>query len=111
LIHAKLGAYYAKERYRVQDEDILNAVRFHTTGRPGMSLLECIIYIADYIEPGRCDAPHLTELRELAFQSLEDTIAWIAADTLEYLENKGSVIDDMSRKTCDYYQTLQQKER
>ncbi len=106
LIHAKLGVYYAKERYRIQDPDILNAIRYHTTGRPGMSLLECILYVADYIEPGRAEAPHLSELRELSQLDLNRTIAWIADDTLVYLETKGSVIDEMSRKTRDYYRSL-----
>ena len=53
LLHAKAGAYLAEYKYGIRDEDILNAVRYHTTGRPGMSMLEKIVFIADYIEPGR----------------------------------------------------------
>lgn len=111
LIHAKLGAYYAKERYHIRDEEILDAIRYHTTGRPDMTWLECIIYIADYIEPQRKEAPHLSELREMAYHNLDATIAQVAADTLSYLEQKGSVIDELSRKTCNFYQTQVQKER
>ena len=53
LIHAKLGAYLAEKDYGITDPEILDAITYHTTGRPDMSLLEKIIYIADYIEPNR----------------------------------------------------------
>lgn len=104
LIHAKLGAYYAKERYHITDPEVLDAIRYHTTGRPAMTLLESILFVADYVEPGRTEAPHLEEFRALAFQDLPQTIYRIAGDTLAYLEKKGSVIDDMSRRTCEFYQ-------
>ena len=63
LLHAKVGSYLAGKRYHVEDKDILNAVLNHTTGRPEMSRLEKIIYIADYIEPGRKHAPNLSQVR------------------------------------------------
>ena len=47
LLHAKAGAQIAKDKYKITDPDILNAIASHTTGRPGMSLLEKIVYIAD----------------------------------------------------------------
>jgi nicotinate-nucleotide adenylyltransferase len=50
-LHGPLGAYIAKTRFRIEDEDILNAIRFHTIGRENMSLLEKIIFISDKIEP------------------------------------------------------------
>lgn len=53
LIHAKLGAYLAGKKYGVEDPEILDAITWHTTGKPEMSKLEMIIYIADYIEPQR----------------------------------------------------------
>lgn len=53
LLHAPLGAVLAKEKFGIDDEEILNAVRYHTTGRKGMTLLEKIVYVADFIEPGR----------------------------------------------------------
>lgn len=103
LIHAKLGAYYAGERYGIRDEEILNAICYHTTGRPAMTRLEEILYIADYIEPGRKEAPHLPELRRLAEKAKEETICRIAEDTLAYLTGKGAVIDEASRETAAYY--------
>ena len=51
LLHAKLGAYVARAKYDVTDEEILSAITWHTTGKPEMTLLEKIVYIADYIEP------------------------------------------------------------
>ena len=67
LLHAKVGEHLAREKYGITNPDILNAIRFHTTGRENMSLLERIVFVADYIEPGRRQAPNLTEIRQLAF--------------------------------------------
>ena len=67
LLHAKLGAYVASCKYDIKDEEILTAITYHTTGRPGMSLLEKIVYISDYIEPMRDKAPNLAKVRKIAF--------------------------------------------
>ncbi|MDD6327903.1 MAG: bis(5'-nucleosyl)-tetraphosphatase (symmetrical) YqeK, partial [Lachnospiraceae bacterium] len=67
LLHAKLGAYYARYKYEIKDIDILNAITYHTTGRPDMSLLEKIIYVADYIEPNRKPIDELDIIRKEAF--------------------------------------------
>ncbi len=101
LLHGKLGAYYAKHRYDVEDEDILNAIAFHTTGRPDMTLLEKIIFVADYIEPGRKKQPRLDELRRIAFTDIDLCVYMIAEDTLSYLYPKA--IDEMTVRTRDFY--------
>lgn len=111
LLHAKAGCYIARKQYHIQDQDILNAILNHTTGRPGMSLLEKIIYIADYIEPGRKQAPNLTRIRQLAFQELDQALLGILRDTLEYLESIDSPVDTMTRQTYDYYLENQKKEK
>lgn len=103
LLHAKVGAYLAKEKYGVEKEDILNAVLYHTTGREGMSLLEKIIFVADYIEPGRKQAPNLPEIRELAFRDLDEAMRKILGDTLEYLKSRGGEVDPMTEVTFRYY--------
>ena len=59
LLHAKLGAYIAKTKYGIDDMEIVDAIAYHTTGRPEMTLLDKIVYIADYIEPNRNEAPNL----------------------------------------------------
>ena len=69
LLHAKLGAYIAKKAYNVEDPEILSAIRWHTTGKPDMSMLDVIIYMADYIEPNRDKAPNLKEIRKLSLNS------------------------------------------
>lgn len=103
LLHAKAGAYLAEHKYGIRDEDILNAVRYHTTGRPGMSTLEKIVFIADYIEPGRNHSGRLPELRRLAFQNLDRALVEILRDTLRYLKGTGNDIDPMTQKTYDFY--------
>ncbi len=105
LIHSKLGACLAKEIYKVDDREILDAVRNHTTGRPGMSLLEKIIFTSDYIEPGRTTAPNLAKIRQMAFVDIDEAVIEILYDTLEYLKTKDQIIDPMTQKTYDYYVT------
>lgn len=103
LLHAKVGAFLAKEKYGIQDEEILSAVRFHTTGRPNMTLLEKIVFTADYIEPSRKTAPNLDEVRTLAFQNLDMALCKILSDTLDYLDTVDQEIDPMTKETYDYY--------
>lgn len=103
LLHAKLGAVLTKEKYGEEDQDILNAVCYHTTGRAGMSMLEKIIFVADYMEPGRNKAPDLPEIRRLAFSNIDKAIVKILQDTLNYLEIKGGEIDPATRSTLEYY--------
>lgn len=102
-LHAKLGEYYARTRYGITDPDILNAISYHTTGRPGMSNLEKVIFVADYIEPGRAEAPRLGEIRALASQSLEEAICMIYEDTISYLKQKKAVIDPTTLDAYRYY--------
>ena len=103
LLHPKAGAYLAEKEYGVKDPDVLHAILYHTTGRPGMSLLEKIIFVADYIEPGRDRAPGLQEIRVLAFTDLDGALRRILEDTLHYLEGRPEEIDPMTRTTLQYY--------
>lgn len=103
LLHAKVGSYIAMQKFDVRDGDVINAILNHTTGRPDMSLLEKIVYIADYIEPGRKQAPNLTEIRKLAFEDLDEALFRILGDTLVYLETVDGEVDPMTQKTYDYY--------
>lgn len=103
LLHAKVGSFLAMDTYKVHDADVINAILNHTTGRPGMSLLEKIIFVADYIEPNRKQAPNLKEIRKLAFMDLDKALLYILKDTLSYLESEEGEIDPMTRKTYEYY--------
>ena len=96
LLHAKLGAWMAKEKYGVEDEEILEAIRCHTTGKPGMSLLDKLLYVADYIEPERDTAPELTQFRKMAFIDLDEACLAMMKANLEYLRESGRTIDPMT---------------
>lgn len=103
LLHSKAGCVLAQTRYGIKDPDIINAIRYHTTGKPDMTPLEKIIFIADYIEPGRDQAPHLDEIRKASFEDLDKGLLMILKDTLDYLHESGKSVDDMTQKTYDYY--------
>lgn len=103
LIHAKLGAYLAKEKYEVDNQDILSAILYHTTGHPDMTMLEKIVYLADYIEPGRKIIPGLEEIRKLAFTDIDQAVCQCSKNTLQYLKKQGRSIDPMTAQTYDYY--------
>ena len=70
LLHAKLGAYLAEKEYGINDEEIKDAIFCHTTGKPDMTMLDKILFIADYIEPNRNQAPNLEQIRQLAARQL-----------------------------------------
>lgn len=106
LLHGKVGAFLAKNKFGVQDEDILNAITWHTTGRPNMSTLEKIIYIADYIEPYRKPIPDLDSIRKLAFEDLDLTMKAILEHTIQYLQKNNKPFDPMTQKTYDSYMNI-----
>lgn len=103
MLHAKLGALLAKKKYDIDDQDVLDAIRWHTTGRPNMTLLDKIVYIADYIEPKRDKAPNLPWIRQLAFTDLDQALLKILEDTLGYLGDSPEDVDYMTKMTYDYY--------
>lgn len=103
LLHAKVGAIIARKKYHVKDEEILHAIAVHTTGVPEMNTLDMILFIADYIEPGRDKAKNLGQIRKMAFQNLEHTVEKILSDTLNYLNNKSGRIDPTTEQTYEYY--------
>ena len=106
LLHSKLGAYLAKEKYGVKDPEIISAIQWHTTGRQNMTTLEKIIFTADYIEPGRYKAENLPQVRKLAYHDLNLTVCRILEDTLHYLDSGHGEIDPMSRSAFRYYHNL-----
>lgn len=104
LLHAKAGAYLAEEKYKIRNRpEIVNAIRYHTTGREDMGLLEKIVFVADYIEPGRRHAPNLPEVRRLAFEDLDTAVLRILKDMLEHLKKSGGEIDTMTETAYRYY--------
>ena len=110
LLHAKVGSYLASKKYGVTDPDILNAILNHTTGRPDMSLLEKIIFIADYIEPGRNKAADLPRVRKLAFEDLDACMAEILCDTLKYRSRVGGPLDPSTQLAYEFYRQYQKEQ-
>ncbi|MFC5604022.1 bis(5'-nucleosyl)-tetraphosphatase (symmetrical) YqeK [Sporosarcina koreensis] len=94
LWHAAAGRIIAEKEFGVKDPDILNAIRYHTTGRAGMSVLEKLIYIADLIEPGR-SFPGIEELRKTADLKIDEAMkACIAHSVLYLIERRAAVFPD-----------------
>ncbi len=108
LIHAKLGAYIAERDYDVHDSEILDAIRTHTTGAPGMKLLQKIVFVADLIEPNRDDEiPEIEITRQMAFENIDRCIFRISKRQLEYLKtNTSKEIDPMTLKTYEFYKEI-----
>ena len=106
LLHGKLGAYYAKHKYNVNDEEILSAITWHTTGKPDMPTLEKIIFISDSIEPHRRALPNISAIRKTAFADTDKAMVLISGNILKYLEEEGSSIDNTTRDTYNYYFNL-----
>lgn len=103
LLHAKLGAYMAKKVYGVEDEEIISAIRWHTTGKPDMSMLDMIVYMADYIEPNRDKAPNLKEIRKLTFENIEEALYQVLEGTLLYLSDRPEAIDPATKVSYEFY--------
>ena len=106
LLHGKVGAYIAKKKFKIKDEGILQAIPWHTTGRPDMSLIEKIIFIADYIEPSRKPVKELDLIRRLAFEDIDRTMEKILSNTLKYLDGKNAPVDKMTQTTYESYKKI-----
>lgn len=105
-LHARAGAILAERDFNVTDPEILGAIRYHTTGKPEMTLLEKIIFIADYIEPGRSKAPNLDKIRRESMLDLNRCICMIVRDTLQHLRETGVHVNRLTEETYEYYRSL-----
>lgn len=103
LIHAKLGAVLAKEKYGVTDEEIISSIRWHTTGCAGMSFMEAVIFSADFIEPNRKQLLCYEEIRPLIYKDLDKAVYLILKHTLAHLENKGQPVEEHTLEAYEYY--------
>lgn len=101
LLHGPVGACIAWEEFGIRDEDILHAVRYHTTGCEDMSILDKVIYIADYIEPGR-NFPGVDALRNEAFRNMDKSILVALNNTIKYIVERGQLIDMNTIKARNY---------
>lgn len=100
LLHSKTGAAIARDVFAVDDE-IYNAILYHTTGKPDMTLLEKIIYLADYIEPTR-DFPGVETLRRTVYEDLDRGLLLGLTMTIDEMEEMGNPVHHMTRDARDY---------
>jgi nicotinate-nucleotide adenylyltransferase len=105
LLHAKTGAALAKDLFGISDE-IYEAIRWHTTGKPDMTLLEKVIYLADYIEPNR-DFPGVEELRKAAYEDIDAAMELGLRMSLEDIRSYG---EEPHRITAEAYEWYSRKE-
>jgi predicted HD superfamily hydrolase involved in NAD metabolism len=92
LLHADVSAIVARDTFGVEDEEVLQAIANHTLGRPGMSSLSCIVFLADSLEPGRGSNLELEAARKLSYQDVYEAV-WLNCDyNLEYLMKNNCLI-------------------
>jgi predicted HD superfamily hydrolase involved in NAD metabolism len=95
ILHGLIGSIIAKETMNIEDEEVLSAVRYHTTGKKSMSLLEKIIYIADYIEPNR-DYKGVEELRTVTYSDLDKGVLQGFDNTITYVIKLGQLVHPLT---------------
>ena len=93
----------SRRKYDIKDSEIYQAIMYHTTGHPQMTLLDKIIYISDYMEPHRDEAPNLDSVRKQAFIDINATLLTILKDSVAYLEKSDKTVDPMTMETYLYY--------
>ena len=101
--HGLIASKMAKERFGVFDKDILNAIAYHTSGRAGMSRLEKIIFLADYIEAYRPLHDNLILLREMAYKDLDKAVIMKLSATIARLKERGAYISPRSKQALKYF--------
>ncbi|WP_033828354.1 bis(5'-nucleosyl)-tetraphosphatase (symmetrical) YqeK [Bacillus andreraoultii] len=107
LWHGPVGAFLVKKEVGISDEEILHAIRYHTTGRPNMTVLEKVVFLADYIEPGR-KFPGVEEVRVMAQTSLDDAVFRALQNIIIFLTSQKSAI---YKDTIDTYNSFLLKTR
>jgi len=109
VLHSQAGAIFARVEGGILDEDILNAIRYHTTGREEMSTLEKMLYLADVIEAGR-DYEGVDRLRDLSMKDLDLAMLHALNSSLRFLEDRNDYILISSVRARNYYLMLTRKQ-
>ena len=100
LLHSKTGAAIARDVFGVEDA-VYDAILYHTTGKPDMTRLEKIIYLADYIEPTR-DFPGVDELRKTVYEDMDKGLLMGLTMTIQEMEEMGNPVHHLTRDARDY---------
>ncbi len=106
ISHQFIGAEVAKREYLVEDTEIINAIKYHTTGRADMYITEKIVFIADYIEEGRKKFDTLYEARKLAYENIDAAMKFILKSTIEYVKSRNRRLHPLSVEAYEYYKKL-----
>lgn len=101
VLHGFVGEFLAREKFNIDDEEVLKAVAYHTTGKANMAKLEKIIYIADYIEPTR-NYPGVEILRETTYKDLDEGVLMGINNTIKLLVDKNGVIHPLTIEARNY---------
>jgi predicted HD superfamily hydrolase involved in NAD metabolism len=105
LLHADVSAIVARDEFGITDPEILQAIADHTLGRPEMSPMSCIIFLADTLEAGRGDTEELQSLRQLSYQNLHRAV-WQTCDySLQYLLSTRCLIHPRTIRTRNWAMT------
>ena len=99
--HSLLGSHIARHKYNIDDEDIINAIRYHTTGRACMSTLEKIVFIADAVEPGR-NYDNINKIRKTAYENIDWAIKYYMENLIYNLEKKNIHIHKETLNCLEY---------
>ena len=105
LAHGKIAAIVIQRDFDEKDQDIINAVSYHTTGRPEMSLLEKIIYIADAVEPNR-SYPGVQNLRQIVEYDLDKAVLQSLTNTINYVRSEKKFLDEDTVLAKEYFEKL-----
>ena len=106
LLHSLAGAFLAEKEYGITDPEELLAIRYHNTGRAGMSRLAMCVCLADYIEPNREPFPALEETRRLAAYSLEKALLLSLESTMAHVQSKGRFLHPWTAETVAWLRSL-----
>ncbi|MBA1335247.1 MAG: Hydrolase (HAD superfamily), YqeK [Firmicutes bacterium] len=101
IIHAVVGPLVAKEEFGIHDTEVLDAIRYHTTGRKEMRILEKIVFIADLTEPGR-DFRGVEKIRELSERDIDRAVLFALDQTIIYLIEGNKLIHEDTLKARNY---------
>ena len=104
-IHGFLAAKVCKDKYNINDA-VYNAIYYHTCGRPNMTTLEKIIYMADFVEPLRRFRDKVAEIRKMSYINIDKAIVMASELSLKFLNDRGKYIHSNTIKTLNYYKDL-----
>lgn len=108
VLHQYTGAYMAEHTFGIVDEAILNAIRYHTSGRPNMGILEKLVFLSDMLEEGR-DFPGIAKLRRLFYEDIDECLFSSLKRELKYLRRARQNIYPLTERAFEYYKENRSK--